>query len=288
MYSEPPITVRRFKDSTPTHPICWNHTIDKSFLFEAMGALTPLFEHLVLSSVMVHRQQISDPLLQQRLRLFIAQENQHRRAYLHQQQKASQPLRNIHYQHLRIMHFLSKGSSKNFRLSMSVATEHWTAILAHTLLHHSQDYFHNTAHPKAQLWIWHAIEEIEHKAVAFDLQKALNIGYLSRCSAMLLVTVLFGFFYWHHVFSLHRNTTSSSFSSLTKLLLHWIGRKGLLTRSLPRFLAFFSPSFHPWKKKDDRALLKVWLQKLQQAHPCPSTPLSTPLSKTPTASVTAL
>jgi len=39
--------------------------------------------------------------------------------------------------------------------------------------------------------MWHALEEIEHKGVAFDVYEAVGGGYLRRALAMLWVTVLF-------------------------------------------------------------------------------------------------
>ena len=44
---------------------------------------------------------------------------------------------------------------------------------------------------KSRLWMWHALEEIEHKGVAFDVYEAVGGGYLRRALAMLWVTVLF-------------------------------------------------------------------------------------------------
>jgi len=42
-----------------------------------------------------------------------------------------------------------------------------------------------------QLWRWHAIEETEHKAVAFDVYQAVGGGYFRRVFNMLIVTIMF-------------------------------------------------------------------------------------------------
>lgn len=39
--------------------------------------------------------------------------------------------------------------------------------------------------------MWHALEEIEHKGVAFDVYEAVGGGYLRRAVAMVWVTILF-------------------------------------------------------------------------------------------------
>ena len=41
------------------------------------------------------------------------------------------------------------------------------------------------------LWLWHALEESEHKAVAFDVYKATGGGYLRRVAIMIAATIIF-------------------------------------------------------------------------------------------------
>src|SRR5262249_9613773 len=82
------------------------------------------------------------------------------------------------------------------QLASTIALEHFTAILAHAALTHSQ---HLDAAPEAiqKLWRWHAVEEIEHKAVAFDTflaatQKWSGLRrWFLRSYAMAISTMLF-------------------------------------------------------------------------------------------------
>src|SRR3990167_3512272 len=47
-------------------------------------------------------------------------------------------------------------------------------------------------HRMRAMYAWHAMEEMEHKAVAFDvLQKVAKAGYLRRPFALVMVTFLF-------------------------------------------------------------------------------------------------
>src|SRR5262245_41004941 len=53
------------------------------------------------------------------------------------------------------------------QLAITVALEHFTAIMAHSLLIETKPM--PGAPPEiVRLWQWHAIEEVEHKAVAYD------------------------------------------------------------------------------------------------------------------------
>src|SRR5205814_7790771 len=52
-------------------------------------------------------------------------------------------------------------------LAATMALEHFTAILAHQLLANPR-HLEGADKESADLWRWHACEEIEHKGVAYD------------------------------------------------------------------------------------------------------------------------
>ena len=56
---------------------------------------------------------------------------------------------------------------------MTAAYEHFTAVLATGMLTHPE-WLAGTSAELALLWRWHAVEESEHKAVAFDLYRAMG------------------------------------------------------------------------------------------------------------------
>lgn len=73
-----------------------------------------------------------------------------------------------------------------FRLSVTVALEHFTAILAEVAL---RDRLLDKAHPSLQkLLFWHAAEEIEHKSVAFDVLRKVNPSYVLRMAGLAFAT----------------------------------------------------------------------------------------------------
>lgn len=73
------------------------------------------------------------------------------------------------------------------QLSITVALEHYTAILGAGVL---ADGIFAPAHPVMQrLMEWHAAEEIEHRAVAFDVLRKVNPSYALRMAGLAVATV---------------------------------------------------------------------------------------------------
>jgi uncharacterized protein len=145
-------------------------------------------------------------------------------------------------------------------LATTVALEHFTAIIARACLE-SDRHFKGASADAARLWKWHAIEEIEHKAVAYDTFLAATSRmpafrrWRLRCLVMLQVTNRFlrarvrnmGHFFDQDGI----NTPVIWLRSLSYLVVY----PGLLRQIFPGWLAFFRPDFHPWQR-DDRTLIE--------------------------------
>lgn len=77
-----------------------------------------------------------------------------------------------------------------FALSLTTALEHYTAILAHALFLEPMATNKNIAPQMLELLHWHAAEEIEHKAICFDVLKEVDDSYILRVSGMGLASVI--------------------------------------------------------------------------------------------------
>ncbi|PZT99237.1 MAG: hypothetical protein DI624_05640 [Brevundimonas sp.] len=145
------------------------------------------------------------------------------------------------------------------QLAATMALEHFTAAFAHRLLA-DPDLLKGSPPDLARLWRWHAIEEIEHKGVAYDvfLHATRDMSPLKRWRlrrwAMLLTTLLF------------TKTVRETSLMLLKQdgvvgvrarlgLFRWLWLKpGLYRRMIGDYFAFYRPDFHPWQV-DDRRLI---------------------------------
>ena len=222
----------------------------KSHLFDAMSVLFPDGERFFIDSVRQFRDQIEDPILKEQIRGFIGQEGHHSREHL----QYSNRLRDLGYDIGTIerraqarIRFTQKKFSPQRQLAATAALEHITAILADGLLKDPNAL--DGANPEmTRLWRWHALEETEHKAVAFDVyQQVCGSRKLLR-RAMLMGTYFFIL------------DTSRGMLHMLKedgLLWNWRvwrdglqwtwGKQGIFRPMVATYLDFFKAGFHPWQ-----------------------------------------
>src|SRR5699024_3831627 len=84
------------------------------------------------------------------------------------------------------------------QLAHTVAVEHFTALMAEEFLL-KYDALEEMDPRMAPVWAWHAVEESEHKAVAFDVYKAIGGSEFVRLSEMAMVSVMFPLFSTIHL-----------------------------------------------------------------------------------------
>jgi len=144
-------------------------------------------------------------------------------------------------------------------LAATMALEHFTAMLAHALL---ADPRHLAgADPEAAaLWRWHAVEEIEHKGVAYDtwLHATRDWSRFKRWSVksrvMLLVTRNFLVDRTRGVIELLRQDGLTGPRIWARMAWFALVSPGMIRRILDVWATYFLPGFHPWNH-DDRALI---------------------------------
>ncbi len=143
----------------------------RTAFFNALSLTFPKGEKFFIDSVRAFQRDIVEPKLAQEIRGFIGQEAIHSREH----QNMNETLCSLRgYDPTLIDSRIDRETlwaNENLqpitRLAATVATEHLTAILGNALL--TNPAWLDGADPRmAQLWRWHAIEEVEHKAVAFD------------------------------------------------------------------------------------------------------------------------
>ncbi|MCO5230510.1 MAG: metal-dependent hydrolase [Chitinophagales bacterium] len=75
-------------------------------------------------------------------------------------------------------------------LSVTAGLEHYTAILAHALFNEPISTNKKLAPQMLELMYWHASEEIEHKAVCFDVLKEIDDDYFLRIAGYSIASIV--------------------------------------------------------------------------------------------------
>ena len=147
-------------------------------------------------------------------------------------------------------------------LAATMALEHFTAIFAHELLADPR-HLDPAEAEAAAMWRWHAIEEIEHKGVAYDtwLHATRHWPRFKRwkvkAKVMLLVTRNFTLDRTLGGIELLRQDGITGPRAWAGLLgFMWV-RPGMMRRIFRAWAAFFLPGFHPWNE-DDRHLIRKY------------------------------
>ncbi|AYA03789.1 metal-dependent hydrolase [Acinetobacter sp. WCHAc010034] len=238
-------------------------------MFDALSLTFPDGERYFIESVRLFRDQIADPGLQQRVADFIRQEAQHGMAHdkMNQVMKTQgMPVDQFIARLNRIFRFELQHRSAQYNIAMTAAAEHLTALMAETFFG-SRDTL-RSAHPYVRaLFAWHAIEEMEHRDVAFDVMKqAGNVPELTRRSALAITTALMlGFtLYRTNVMLRHDGFSLRERLQMNLRGLPWFfGKNGVLSRMRRQYLDWFKPDFHP-SQHPLIAQYEVWVQALQE------------------------
>ena len=231
--------------------------------FNAMSLLFPLGEKFFIDSVRHYRDEVDDPQLLAEITSFQGQEAIHRQQHQKYNEliceqrgydlvRFEKPLRDR-------MAWAHRELSARRRLAGTVASEHLTAIMANDMLTHKDAL--DGADPKvAALWLWHGIEETEHKAVAFDVYVAVGGTVRERRQAL----VMNSFFFFKD--TLRNLCIMLKHDGKLWNLREWLDgfkylfiKPGILRRVFFSYVSFYRKDFHPWQH-DNRALISEWEQ----------------------------
>ncbi len=225
----------------------------KSRFFDAMSTFFPEGERFFISCVRDFRDQISDPKLLAEVKDFTRQEGQH--GIVHRQFNDRVKAQGVDVDLIEkltvfvLFKVLRRYLPKSHTLALTAAFEHMTALMAHGF---EAAKVMDKADPRIRaMYTWHAIEEVEHKAVAFDvMQKVAKVGYVHRVFALIVATLGFpiGTF-----MVINRMLKADGFGlfkrgGLMAKGLWWLYKPGgLYMPILGHFMAYFKPGFHPWQ-----------------------------------------
>jgi predicted metal-dependent hydrolase len=237
-----------------------------SHVLATLSSTFPEGEKFFVRSVAAARDEITDPVLRADVEGFIGQEEMHGREHLVLNDRLAEhgyPTRGID-SYVRGLYWVRERiQSKKVNLAFTAALEHYTATLAELVLDDEQARAAVGTSTARDILTWHALEESEHKAVAFDVYKAVGGGEAMRIFIMFLTDLLFLFETgvmgvisilkdrdaWRHPVKLAR-----SFARLP--------RSPFVSMKALRILAeYHRPGFHP-NDRDTTQLIADWREAL--------------------------
>ena len=251
---------RRFgrEDKTPRWWL--NDSPYETALFNALSATFPKGEAYFIESIRAFRDAADDKLAGE-IRAFTTQEVIHSREHVAFNRRAADSGYDLAPLERKVQESLDllKGRPPILDLAATMALEHFTAIIAHELLANPR-HLANADQATADLWRWHAVEEIEHKGVAYDtwLHATKDWSRWKRWKVkslmMVIVSKRFIFNRVQDTADLLAQDGLTGWKWRAKIWAYLLVRPGFLRRIAPQWLAFFMPGFHPWNH-DDRALI---------------------------------
>ena len=174
VYHEPVPIRRDVRFNLPADRIAdWHTPAGPIFtaLLNTFSIVLPIGERFFIDAVRAHRDLIQDPELQKAMTAFIGQEAMHGREHEDYNDAlfAQSPIApKFEAFVLDIFGLIKKHTPPYLWLSATIALEHFTALLADSVLT-TPELFDGAEDHYANIWRWHAFEETEHKAVAFDV-----------------------------------------------------------------------------------------------------------------------
>ncbi|MBQ0713976.1 metal-dependent hydrolase [Paraperlucidibaca wandonensis] len=220
-----------------------------SMLWLAFQAYFPEGEAFFVDSVRDMRDQVKGELLQKNVSAFIGQEAMHGKEHYVANEEARRQgidVSALDRATARVRRLGNKHLSKRFRLALTAAAEHFTGVISSQIAKRD-DFRASIVDDRIKaLILWHAMEETEHRAVAFDVYQSTGGGYFTRALAMTVVsigitpTVLFGM-----IVCLRQDRQLSNLASWSRFLKSYWGSNGFFSELLPELLHYYRLDFHP-------------------------------------------
>ncbi|EHQ58764.1 putative metal-dependent hydrolase [gamma proteobacterium HIMB55] len=261
-HSSPELVVRKmpfeFPEDIDPH---WNPTkVEWSHMVNGASLAMPFLEPYLIRTMRKALAKIEDPTLQQEVKHYMGQEGQH-----YQQHRrfndiliaaGYEGLRDIEDQmRLEFAEFEKKRSLK-FNLAYACGFESMALGLGHWLVKEREYLFGGSDSRVASLILWHFIEEVEHKNVAFDAYHAVYGNYFYRVFGTFYATLhVMKFSRRAYQLMLKKDGLWGKLSSRWKLL-KVIMR--FLTAMVPPMVVACIPGHHP-SKVEDPQWYRDWL-----------------------------
>ena len=235
-----------------------------SHLLTALSSTFPIGEQFFVHSVRNVRDKVMDKKLQAEIAAFIGQEAMHSKAHA----EFNDAWRRDDYNLDRFQAWLGRKNSyvkslhPKIQLAITCAFEHFTALLGGYILRHPE-VLSTLDDDAIKLWVWHAIEEIEHRAVAFDVYQHIYGDDKIRRMMMRSVTTGFASLTFYSATKLFMQDKKKSLPKLGGNLFGAYLLAKMFIQLTPEYLAYYKADFHP-TEIDYSNLVAYWKKRLAE------------------------
>ena len=248
----------------------------KTHYFNAISILIPAAENVVIHAVKATRPLLTDPVLKAQTAEMVAQENWH--SFSHRQYNTwltriglPAPELGAWFLHkmIKAKNRLDKYFGPKAWLPAVIYGEHNAAVMMEYFLERPKLLAQMHPHFR-QAWVWHFIEEIEHKGSSMDMWHDIKHVYNYKRWRLHI-----GFAYFIIRFNINHYKMVAALLKHDKQLWKWqtakdaasflFGRDGLVVKTFVPLIKFFKPNFHPWDH-DTRYLIEQYAKLTEDEH----------------------
>ncbi|MBB6122883.1 hypothetical protein FHS92_000590 [Sphingobium subterraneum] len=237
-----------------------NNPVATAF-YNALSVTLPYGEAFFIESVGAFRSSLPEKLARE-VKAFVRQEAIHSREHAALNRNIASFNYDVSRLEEQVIGALSslRGMSAMIRLTVTTVLEHYTAVLAAQFLTDDRLVKERFEIDQVALWCWHAMEEIEHKGVAYDvwLHATRNWSGVRRWSYRAISMIFVSLSFWKNRYRaitwLLAQDGITGVRAHAKLLWYLFVNPGVQRKAIVPLLAFCLPGFHPWNK-DDRDLI---------------------------------
>lgn len=233
----------------------------------ALSMFLPMGETNFINSIKNFENELKNPELLEKARDFYGQESAHTSAHMSYNcllkehgfdaDRVARKVENWKkFRENRIKDDNKYGTNRKF-LALTACTEYVICCCAEQILK-MPEILDRVETNLANLWKWHAVEEIEHKAVAHDIYYAVGGRYRERMFALSLLTfgiLVFGIL--EFVYILRKEKLLFKLKTWTFLFRFTFFRPGFFVKIIPGYMKLFKFNYKPWAN-DNLYLIEKW------------------------------
>lgn len=270
----PPVRRLRFRfgEPKPMNRHFVEGDIVLSHLVAVLSGAFPPGEESFIRSVRRFSDQVTDPELKKRVAGFIGQESVHGQEH----RRLNEKLIAMGYRYVRVYTFpkdsrrqriverIERALPGYVHLAATAAAEHYTATLAERVLSSEQVQAIPGDPEVWHLLNWHAVEELEHKSVAFDVYRAVGGPEWIRIAVMAVIYALTVPMVTMEVLASMATDRTAWRPITVARQLHELYTGPLAKGMLAKLRVYLRPGFHP-DDVDTDALVQRWREQLFSA-----------------------